>query len=428
MNTISSPDIVIVGGGPIGLWTAIQTKFLTGRRVLVVEKYLDYKRADIHLNISGSSFAGIPHCAPLKDLVKKWKNQLVPIKNLETELAKCAHKVGVAILKGKWIEPAKLQEEFPTARVFIGADGARSAMRKELFDDQYKFNTPLQYLLQVQYKIKTPANERIEHKSQRAMDHYRKQKFAGHFITQQVRAEANGQSQVTLRIFIDEKTYRQMADANYKTPYYFEQDLGKVPAQVRNILIKWWGAQKDHALITDLEKTNKITVVPLVSYAAKEVVKTIEKRGDSKERIIVALVGDASQGYPFFRAINNGFLLGTRLAQCTHKAFEALAKAKPEEASSHFKSFSQYSSKRAYIERIRAYIKNLFIVFARLWITASGLVPWQTVKLNKKEQYESYQRGAAIWEKLSGVTPPPFRQKHLDLMRSMIEDVKVKPF
>ncbi len=32
------PDVVVVGGGPIGLWTAIQTKVLTNRNILVIEK------------------------------------------------------------------------------------------------------------------------------------------------------------------------------------------------------------------------------------------------------------------------------------------------------------------------------------------------------------------------------------------------------
>ena len=175
------PDVVVVGGGPIGLCMVVQTRFLTKKNVLVIEKYSEYKRADIRLNINSFSFRSIPNCPELKELTRKWGNKAVPIKEIEDELTKCAHKVGVTILKNKTAEPKKLEAEFPTAKVFIGADGARSALRHEIFGDQYKFNTPLQYLVQVQYKIKA-----LENKSsfRYLIDNYKKQVFAGHVITQ----------------------------------------------------------------------------------------------------------------------------------------------------------------------------------------------------------------------------------------------------
>ena len=55
----------------------------------------------------------------------------------------------------------------------------------------------------------------------------------------------------------------------------------------------------------------------------QEPFKMVEKAGDPDDSVGVGLAGDASQGYPFFRAINNGLLLGTRLA-VAGRAFEAL--------------------------------------------------------------------------------------------------------
>ena len=358
-----SPDVVFVGGGPVGLWTAIQTKLLTNKNILIIEKYLEYKRADIRLNIDSSSFAGVPDYEPLKALIQKWGGRVVPIKEMEEALTKCAHDLGIKILKGKAADPKLLQQEYPTAKLFIGSDGAKSAMRRELFGDAYKFNTPLQYIVQVQYQIKTPEAERdgFFHKLKGSVSSYTKQKFAGHLITQIVRAQDHGQSQVTLRIFVDKNTYEAMADAVFSNPYYFETDLDKVPDSLKKTLIKWWGAQKDQEIIGDVAKTNKITVIPLASYAVQEPFKMVEKAGDPDDSVGVGLAGDASQGYPFFRAINNGLLLGTRLAQCTGRAFEALKIEEEQNGSpdgpekqrraalfaSKFTSFTRYSTLRA---------------------------------------------------------------------------------
>lgn len=410
---MSSPDIVILGGGPIGLWTAIQTKIHTHKNVLVVEKYAEYKRAEIRLQIHSSSFSGIPDHEPLKELTRNWGNKLVPIKEIEEKLTKCAHDLGISILKGNSIDPSKLEETFPTAKVFIGADGARSSFRKEFFGDEYKFNTPLQYLTQVQYLIKTPKKEEgggSFRSAKQLTDSYIKQKFAGHLITENIREQKNGSSLVTLRIFINEKTYREMAGATFSNPYYFEKDLDKIPDLLKDILIKWWGSNSDQEIVKDGLK-NKMTVIPLASYAAKDVVHISQKKSDPEDVIIHALVGDASQAYPFFRAINNGFLLGTKLSQCIGNAFAALDKTaldKTKRASffaSHFNSYSYYSTFRAYMEYITAFVKNLFIRFSSFWLKtktySSGII-----KLSEKQKYEYYEKGERIWENLSGVKPP----------------------
>lgn len=142
-------------------------------------------------------------------------------------------------------------------------------------------------------------------------------------------------------------------------------------------------------------------------------------------QIVTALVGDASQAYPYFRAINNGLLLGTKLAKCTANAFKTLRNSAEQNSSKNalnkefrersfvncFNSYSQYSTNRAYIERVKALIKNSFISLSSYWIKFSGAVPWQTVKLPEQQQEKFYQKGADIWEKLSGVKPPSMPQK-----------------
>ncbi|MGZ3633098.1 MAG: hypothetical protein ACXWM7_02055 [Parachlamydiaceae bacterium] len=113
-----------------------------------------------------------------------------------------------------------------------------------------------------------------------------------------------------------------------------------------------------------------ISIIPLASYATKNVYQTSPKADDPSNQVVTALVGDASQAFPFFRAINNGFILGTKLSQCILKAFESLnepavtPQLQATRLASSFDSYSYYSTFRAYVERIRAFVKNLFITLS----------------------------------------------------------------
>lgn len=400
-------EVVVVGGGPIGLWTAIQMHALTGRKITVIEKYEDYQRADIRLNLNPASMKGIPNDEGLKKIVKEWKQKkVVPIKEMEDSLVERANELGINILRGYQANPKLLPEQFPAAKVFIGADGARSTIRKEIFGDQFKFKSSLQYLAQVQYVIhKKPLENENEGKIQLIKDSaetYSMQKFAEHYIIQTVKPQEDGSAKVTLQIFIDKATYEKMSDATFKNPYYFEKDLSKIPPSLSDILIKWWGAREElHEEIISPEgnKLNKMTVIDLGSYAAKDFVKLDE------EGRLWAIVGDAAAAFPFFRAINNGMLLGTRLAKCVAKAFEKMEKNN-KSFSANFKGYSWYATIRVYSERLRAFIKNIFIVLSSFWIKVSNKVPWQSVRFNKAEKKRFYKKGKEIWTRLSGTEPP----------------------
>lgn len=358
-------EVVVVGGGPAGLWTAIQAQ-LNGKNVTVIEKYMEPQR-NIRLNIAAHSLKGTPE--KLQALTNKWADRSVSIQDMENDLARLAHEVGVSVLKGYRAEPAKLKELFPTARVFVGADGARSKTREEIFQDQFRFNSNLQYMAQVQYVIKGKPEEisgsigKVKDLSEK----YRTQKFAEHLVVQNTRPRSDGSSEVTLQIFIDKNTYDQMADASFKNPYYFEKDLNQVPAVLKEVLVKWWGARHEaHGECIEPDRNNKMTVVALNSYAAKDLVKT---DGDGKTWV---LVGDAASGFPFFRAVNTAFLLGTQLAQSISQG--------------NYKSYSRYATFRLTIERIRAFFKSLVISFSNLFLSISNRVFWQTNKLSQAQK------------------------------------------
>jgi len=416
-------EIIFIGGGPIGLWTAIQTKLLSGRKITVIEKYHEYKRAEIRLNLSKDSFRGIPKDEQLQNLVKQWGGRQVPIKEMEDALVKRAEELGIRILRGYQADAKQLPEQFPNAELFIDAGGTRSKTRNDIFGEQFQFNTTLQYVAQVQYVIekkpdinppKSPIHQSF-HKITTLAETYKIQKFAEHLVEQTIRPLENGTSRVTLRIFgLDKETYDQMVGATFSTPYYFERDLDKVPEKLREILIKWWGSQEElnnEVITEDPTNKNKITAIAFGSYASKDAIKMDEKGN------IWALVGDSMEAFPYFRAINNGLKLGTRLAQCVDRAFKNQPKPKTLEEKkaffSYLKSYSRYAFTCAYMERIRAYVKNIFINLFSLWLKISNLVPWQSVKLKSDQKDNLYQRGEVIWERLSGTKPPPRGKKSI---------------
>lgn len=401
-----NPDVVIVGGGPVGLWTGIQTALLSGKKVVILEKYQNYMRSDIRLNIDASSLSGIPNDDKLKELVKHWIKKPVPIKDMEESLTSRAHELGITVVKGYQANPSTLPELFPTAKVFIGADGARSGVRKEIFGDEMRFDSNLQYMAQVQY-ITKPKTQDLRHKDsyQKVKDlaeTYSMQKFAEHLIIQNIMPQQDGSSKVSLRIFIDKATYNQITDATFRNPYYFETDLNKVPKALKDVLIKWWGVRKEfHHENIDIEgdRSNKITVIALNSYAAKEVVKV---REDGR---IWTLVGDAAAAFPFFRAVNNGLLLGTKLAKSIAEGLKDAEPVREKQLASSLKSYSSYTTRRVYIERIRAFVKNLFIGMSKIYLKISNRVPWSPVKLNQNQKKRCYDSGNTIWDQLVRVAP-----------------------
>jgi 2-polyprenyl-6-methoxyphenol hydroxylase-like FAD-dependent oxidoreductase len=391
----TSPDVVIVGGGPIGLWTGIQARLLSGKNVLVLERNETYQRSNIRLRINASSLGGIPPNVDLETLAKKWGDRIVPIKEMEEDLTVLADKVGVEILKGYRADPEKLPDLFPNAKLFIGADGARSSVRQAIFQDQFRFHSNLQYMAQVQYIVKPKVRDVLPSKIESIKDlstSYKMQKFAEHWITEQIHPQTDGSSRVTLQIFIDEATYSQISDAKFGNPYYFKTHMTKLPASLRELLIRWWGAQKElqgQEILPD-DKMNQLTVVALNSYAANEVV-TVDAKGR-----LWTLVGDAAAGFPFFRAINNGFKLGTKLAQCIAEGFQK------DSLESYLTSYSRYTTFRVWVERIRASITSFFITLTGLWLQVSNRVPWQSVKLLPSEKQQIHDRGMKIWNQLAG--------------------------
>ncbi len=403
LDVAARQDVAVVGGGPVGFWFACQTKFLhPEKEIIVLEKYRDYQRTDIRLNIEKSSLEGIPNDPELKKIIEQWPKHAVPIAEMQQALEDRARALGVTVVKEFQADPAALPTIFPNAQVFVGADGARSSVRSAVFNNALRFDSNLQYLAQVQYVVnRGPENYGSFQKLDNLTVSYQTEKFAEHIVRQRIRHISDTVSHVSLQIFINKGIYDQMGDASFRKPYYFNTDLDRVPEVLRAVLIKWWGARKElhHETILQVEDPklrNKITVIALNSTVAKDVLKQ-----DAEGRTW-ALVGDAAASFPYFRAVNNGLLLGTKLAS-------QLFNPKPS-----WITYSRYTLFRTTLEHIKAHIKNLFINLYAIWLKVSNRVPWQVSKFQLERRNQIHISGTEIWNQLSGAhLSPPLEERTL---------------
>lgn len=393
----STADVVVLGGGPVGLWTAIQTKLLNNHiNIAILEKHKEYKRSHI-LQLNPSSFSNPQNDPRLTKIIEMISNQkYIPTNTLENELIKLAHEIGIKTIHQEIKDPQTLKQQFPNAKVFVGADGAKSLIRQKIFNDNFREQKNLQYIAEVKYKIKGKATE-----LRRVLESYPTQKLIGGYVSEHLgKEDSNHETPATMRLFIDENTYNNTKGATFKEPYSLSQDAKKLDANLREKLLVWLNVKQQRKGEIRIAGSEKISVVPLNVYSSKEIVKK------DTDGITWCLAGDSAFGVPFFKSLNNGIISGTELASAI---VETLSPPRiPSQYSiiriienifHRIQKFwwcqgdpfsgdvgvplARYAHrvKRLSINEIRyAKIKSFFIDCYQWYIKFSGKVPWQVNK------------------------------------------------
>lgn len=137
--------VVVIGGGPTGLSTAIEAR-LAGADVVVVEKRGHYVRENALFLTNGTLRLLDKWDVPVPKMQRLFfeeeRRGFVIIKHLEEDLAKRVHELGIRVLRGEFLDfladqqavviDGRTQRVILPYDILVGADGVHSRVREKL--------------------------------------------------------------------------------------------------------------------------------------------------------------------------------------------------------------------------------------------------------------------------------------------------------
>jgi hypothetical protein len=403
-----NPHVVIIGGGPVGLWTAVQTKILLpGASIVIIEKYKEYKRSHV-LRLNKMSMVRAPAHSDLQKLIDRIP-KVVRTNVLEDELLTLAKKLDISIVYKNITDVRKeIHEMFPGCMAVIGADGSHSITREQIFGGAMSVQETLKQIVEIKYEVNGPTR-----KLNFVTEFYPTQKMIDFITEESVGKIRDGKTPVTVRFLVTKKIYEQMKDATFKNPFYVPTHRDRIPEKLLEAIILWINVRKHCTKEERVDGSEKISALHLDVYQSDKV--TYE---DKEHHRAYFLVGDAAFGVPFFRALNNGLLCGSKLAFCLNDLLsEHLKSYTPKSLMGKLKvgvlkamntvhnfvnagvlnAYSMYVSSLAMTEVATARTKSGALFAANIMNKVNGAVPWQ-VNVWPKEK-----------EKLFLTTDPDFK-------------------
>jgi len=318
MEKNPSPDVVIIGGGPVGLWTAIRMmKDRSDLRVQVYERHQEYQRSHVlklkhvslllykkptndpdeaafHREVTGGKSLSEVYAAAAAGL-----SVFVRTNVLENALKKYAQALGVNITYAKIETPEEAERLHPDCKLFVAADGAHSKMRETLFGKDAIRHFVLQYIAEIKYQAKGKAGKLS------FLEAYKTNKLLSGPAFEYVGREKDGTTPVSLRFFMDRETYDAIPTASFKEP--LKLDDPRLPPQLTADFRTMMNARAIKAGEVYDENSAKLSKLTLTHYASRSFA-TLQQNGKAW-----FVVGDAAMGVPYFRSLNAGFVIGNQL-------------------------------------------------------------------------------------------------------------------
>jgi hypothetical protein len=389
-------NIVVIGGGPVGLWTAVQIKIRKRSKtnIVVLEKYEEYRRSHVVI-IDPSSLADMASHPVLNQIAEDLNaNSKIRTNDIENRLVGLAKELGIRIIKPDFVaDPKTLRQRFPNVSVVIGADGSHSTVRQTLFNDEMRYRENLQYLIEVKYECEGPTKKLTS-----SSEGFKTMQMIECIVTEVVGKETEGYTPVTFRLIITKDMYEASKEATFKSPFRLPTDESKVHPDLLFKIKIWLNAKRVFMNEKVVEGSLKITATKLDMYAARSFV-----RGDGDAH--VCLVGDAAFGVPFFRSMNNGLLCGTRLSieiasyintrgQCENRTSDSVQGM----VASQFVAYGRYAKRLSKTEKIVAQTKSSGLNVANWGTSLTSRAPWQTTKWSHEEIDNLYSEELSLQE------------------------------
>lgn len=316
-------DLVVVGGGPIGCWTAIQKKKRNpDLKIVIYETRPEYIR-DHMMSIRRSSLK--TYAAHTGDPAEKnfyariasahnsaadpdpgaelKKVTYIRSLNFENILKDQCAALGIAFCYERIDSPEDAMRRHPECGTFFAADGRHSVIRKKLFgsDESCLNERAVFHSIDVTYEVEGQARY-LKEPTYDKMDM---------IVIETIGREVNGKTKVGLRFLVDKEMYAKMPPATFKEPLC-GMDVTRSPIWLSLGAYRRLRAQHTgEKIIQDTEKAVKIM---LSRYACKSFATMVECDG---RKAAWFLVGDSAMGMPFYRSVNGGLLLGSMLARLT---------------------------------------------------------------------------------------------------------------
>jgi flavin-dependent dehydrogenase len=372
------PDVLLVGAGPVGLWTALQLKAKNPElKVLLLEKHLSYTRTQ-YLRLDFSLVSDNPLVkAALEKLIQQGEAKLdregalsISIQFLEKCLQECASALGIKIKHQAVSDGETLKEEYPETRFIIGADGYRSTIRKTVFgvDEAELPKQDLQHMIELKYQAEGEV-EKVN-----GLKYYAVQPHLKGFIADKEHIKYDAEkntSEVTQRFLVDKETYhdKRLATAKASDPLQLTQNI---PDYLRTAISVWLNARSDVILVPNKNPrvhSNRIKVAegvlgPRLNKTILHIYKNeksyhIEVDENGRERAWF-LGGDALIGLSFMKGLNAGMESGTKLAELLTTQFKSGPAPHLEELGAAYQSFNNdlYERKKNEVQVINQSINH----------------------------------------------------------------------
>jgi 2-polyprenyl-6-methoxyphenol hydroxylase-like FAD-dependent oxidoreductase len=379
-------EVVFVGAGPIGLWTAIQIKLQNPQiNIVFKERKASYSRTHTLL-LKPESFHGCvkDEMGVIQSIIDQLKmNPHIRTNELEKSLRNLALNLGIIIdLKEVNDIDQDVLKEHPEAALIIGSDGVRSKVRTQVFGDENTVKEELAYSAQIKYSVKGEAV-----RAEKIFETYPLLKHSNYVSFINVGKQKDGTTPVTIQFIIDKKTYELIrAKTTYSKPIkIFTDDLeDQLPLHLLNDIKTQLGFRLNNDENIIIDDVN-LTATELPQQKCEQVTLLANDR-------YYGVIGDAALALSYFKGMNKGLQLGTKYAKAIVTNWDKIVKKERgafDAYEQEYKSFAAVAFKNGHKTN-----KSIFAL--QKIVNTNRLLPFQVLYFDNEEIADFHRHFSVI--------------------------------